>query len=848
MGGIALKLLAIDGNSIMNRAFYGIKLLSNKKGMFTNAIYGFMNIYLKNFDEVKPDGVVAAFDLHAPTFRHKAVATYKANRHGMPDELRQQMPLIKELLTDLGVTVLEMEGFEADDILGTLSRICAGGGSECHILTGDRDNLQLVNEHVTVRLATTKETILFTPEKFREVYSLEPKQLIDLKALMGDSSDNISGVAGIGEKTASALIQEYGSVENLYANLDTGTFTKSVLAKLQAGTEAAKESKWLATIKLDVPISENTDEYLLKPADGEKAAALLNDLEIFSLVERLNLNHIPVPEKPKAEEKPATVFTVSELTAEALASLTDTADYIYKDGKLEIAHGDKIYTTAEKALITDFFGNDTKKRTFGAKDSYKLMFAEKLELKNLIFDADIAGYLLNSISSDYSVERLCGEYKLPYRTDMEEHADIASLPALCDKLKEEIDSADMTKLFEEIELPLTEVLASMEIDGVRVDRQGVTDFGVQLTADLKDLEQEIYRYSGREFNISSPKQLGEILFDVLGLPAKKKTKSGYSTNAEVLEGLRDKHPIIELILKYRQLSKLNSTYVDGLLKTVGADEKIHSCFKQTETRTGRISSTEPNMQNIPVRTDLGRNMRKFFIADEGSVLLDADYSQIELRILASVCGDRNMQEAFISGEDIHTATAAQVFGLPADMITPDMRRAAKAVNFGIIYGIGAFSLSKDIGVSVAEADRYIKGYLQNYPNVEKFMTETVDSAVRDGYVTTMFGRRRYIPELSASNKMLQAFGKRAAMNAPIQGSAADIIKIAMVKVYHRLKEENLDARLILQVHDELIVEASEKDAERAGKILGEEMEKAASLNVPLIAEVNKGRSWYDAKG
>ena len=844
-----MRLLAIDGNSIMNRAFYGIKLLTNKKGNFTNAIVGFMNIYLKAVDELKPDAVAVAFDLHAPTFRHKKVATYKANRKGMPPELREQMPKIKALLTALGIKIVELEGYEADDILGTLSKMCTDANAECFVLTGDRDSLQLINDKVNVRLATTKETILFNTEKFKEVYGLQPLQLIDLKALMGDSSDNISGVPGIGEKTASTLISEFGSVENLFDNLETANVTNSVRTKLEGGKDAAFQSKWLATIILDVPINNKLESYMLSAPNVEEASEILTDLEMFSLLERLNLKAAAPKVINNVESNiEITEEVVTETFLNQISSDEIFVEMIYNKGVLKIRSGDTVYTTKDNTLILNFFGGNSRKRTFGAKDSYKFAFSNGIELKYLNFDADIAGYLLNSTSSEYSIERLCGEYSVKYHMDLGENADIVSLHELNARLSNELEETGMTNLFYDIELPLTAVLASMEVDGVLIDENGVRDFGVKLKSDLSSLEAEIFRLSGKEFNISSPKQLGDILFEELGLPSKKKTKTGYSTNAEVLEGLRGKHPIIELILQYRQLSKLNSTYVEGLLKVIGDDGRIHSNFKQTETRTGRISSTDPNMQNIPVRTELGKNMRRFFVAKGNNVLLDADYSQIELRILAAVCDDKTMQNAFISGQDIHTTTASQVFDMPIEMVTSSMRRAAKAVNFGIIYGIGAFSLSKDIGVSVAEADKYIKEYLEHYPNVSKYMDETVSFAVQNGYATTIFGRRRYIQELASSNKMLQAFGKRAAMNAPIQGSAADIIKIAMVRVFKKLKEEKLDARLILQVHDELIVEASEKDRKRAGEILQAEMENAIKLDVPLTAEVNVGRSWYDAKG
>ncbi|MCX7657658.1 MAG: DNA polymerase I [Oscillospiraceae bacterium] len=847
-----MRFLAIDGNSIMNRAFYGIKLLTNKKGEFTNAIVGFMNIYLKAVEELHPDAVAVAFDVSAPTFRHEVSTAYKANRKGMPEELRGQMPRIKSILSALGIKIIETPGFEADDILGTVSRLCSEQGHECWILTGDRDSLQLLDEKVSVRLATTKETIIFTPQKFKEVYGLEPLQLIDLKALMGDSSDNIPGVAGIGEKTASALISKFDSVENLYKKLENdeipaGEISASVLTKLKNGKDAAFESKFLATIKRDIPIEQDLQSYVPSLPNAEECSKILTELEMFSLLERLDLKPSASVE-PQKEDVPD--IEAQDLTNEIVEKLNaeEIFTHIIFDGqKLKLLSGDKIYTTESKELILKLLCGGARKTVFDAKTCYKFAFENSLEAKNIIFDCYIAAYLLNPSAGQYTVERLCSEYKIPYFLQKGELSDILSLKALSAKLADELNKTGMDNLFYEIELPLTEVLAAMEHEGFLIDAKGVKDFGKILKDDLASLEERIYSIAGKKFNILSPKQLGEVLFEDLKLPPKKKTKTGYSTNAEVLEELSGKHPIIELILQYRQLSKLNSTYVEGLLKAVSPDGRIHSSFNQTETRTGRISSTEPNMQNIPVRTELGKNMRKFFAAKDGFVLLDADYSQIELRILAAVCGDKTMQEAFAEGHDIHAITASQVFGLPLEMVTPSMRRAAKAVNFGIIYGIGAFSLSKDIGVSVAEADRYIKEYLRHYPNVSKYMEKTVEDAVKNGFVTTIFNRRRYIPELSSSNKNIQAFGRRAAMNAPIQGSAADIIKIAMVKVYKRLKGEKLDARLILQVHDELIVEASEKDAETAAKILKEEMEGAAKLSVPLTVEVNKGKTWYDAK-
>lgn len=850
-----MKLLAIDGNSIMNRAFYGIKLLSNSKGQFTNALTGFMNIYLKEIGEVKPDCVAVAFDLKAPTFRHKANAAYKANRKGMPEELAQQMPVIKELLGDLGIKIVQCEGYEADDILGTLSKAAADSGNECYILTGDRDSFQLVSDRVTVRLATTKETKIYTPDRIMEEYGVTPRQMIEVKALMGDTSDNISGVKGIGEKTALSLIKQEGDVKTLYEHLADIKLTPSVRIKLENGHQDAIDSRFLAEICLEAPVDKATEFYKLGEVDTEKTKALLADLEMMRLIDRLGLSgkavesadsavqesKLKLSDLPKFEVKPLDESVISVLGKDK------TAYFIFADNKLSILCNDVIYTTEDNAIITAFMGTACEKITFEGKTAHKFAFSNGTHLENLTFCCDLAGYLLNSQSSEYTAENLCLSYKCLYRSDMGEYADLSSLPALSENLKKQLEMTEMTKLFDDIEMPLCEVLASMEFYGVKADADGIKAFGEDLKIKIDELTSQIYMYAGKEFNIASTKQLGEVLFEDLGLPAKKKTKSGYSTNADVLESLMDKHPIVPLIVEYRTLTKLNSTYVDGLLKLIHPDGRVHSVFKQTETRTGRISSTEPNMQNIPVRKEIGRNMRKFFVAEDGYTLLDADYSQIELRVLASVCGDKNMQEAFSEGRDIHTSTAAQVFDIPEDFVTPEMRSAAKAVNFGIIYGIGAFSLSKDIGVTVAEAKRYIKNYLDNFPKVSEFMDKTVDDGIKNGYVTTLFGRRRYIPELSASNKVLQAFGKRAAMNAPIQGAAADIIKIAMVRVYKKLREEDLDARLILQVHDELIIEAAEKDKDRAEKILKDEMENAVKLAVPMTVDVNSGRSWYEAK-
>jgi len=849
-----MKLLAIDGNSIMNRAYYGIRALTNKKGVYTNALFGFLNIYFKNFDIVKPDGVAVAFDLRTPTFRHKAVESYKANRKGMPEELAQQMPLIKEILRAMGVNVIECEGYEADDVLGTLSKMCTDTENECHILTGDRDSLQLVNDSVTVHLATTKETILYTPDKFFEDYGFEPIYLIDLKALMGDSSDNIPGVAGVGQKTATTLITKWKTIENLYENLDNAGLTKGVFTKLDNGRESAKESKWLATIVLDAPIDTNPENYILGEADEKKLSELLTELEMFKILAKFNLEASEVSYETKSEKTIDINCKSVDMTEENLEKILNNEKifYMLSGNTMSVCDFESesectVYKTDSKDYILKVLNSNIPKITFSAKPHYHTAFENNTELKNLSFDCEIAAYLLDPSVSEYVVEKLCFRYDVPYFKKAEENADLISLVKLYEVLKTEISQQGLDFLMYEVEQPLTEVLASMEYTGVQIDAEGVKKFGEQLKSEIEGIEQHIYFMCGQEFNISSPKQLGDVLYE-MGVPLKKKNKHGFSTSAEILEELRDKHEVIDLVLRYRKLTKLNSTYVDGLLKTVADDGRIHTVFKQTETRTGRISSTEPNMQNIPVRTELGREMRRFFKASEGKVFLDADYSQIELRIVAHICDDPVMIDGFKTGADIHASTAAQVFGMPQEFVTADMRSAAKAVNFGIIYGIGAFSLSKDIGVSVYEAKKYIKNYLENFPNIEKFMEDVVEKAKSEGFVTTMFGRKRYVPELTASNKNMQAAGKRIAMNTPIQGSAADIIKIAMVKVYKRLKEEVPNAKLILQVHDELIVECDACDAEKSAEILSTEMQNAAQLKVPLTADVNKGESWYEAKG
>ena len=858
-----MKLLVIDGNSILNRSFFGIKLLTTKNGQYTNAIYGFLTTLLKLVSESEPDAAAVAFDLKAPTFRHKAYDGYKANRKGMPQELASQLQPLKDLLNLLGYPIVTCEGYEADDILGTLARCCTEQDVQCMIATGDRDSLQLVSPTVTVRIASTKmgkpEVTLYDEDKIKETYGVSPKQLIDIKAIQGDTSDCIPGVAGIGPKGAGELIAKFGSLDGVYENIDSPDIKPAMKKKLVTDKDNAYLSLMLGTICTTAPIDTNLSHYRIQEADKASAARMMAQLELFSLIKKFGLDSVSTA--PAVQETP-----IQQETAELIYHETAELSALYeqlkgrevdllvesdRDGitSLELSDGKNLWMlnafSEGFAEFTDKLLSDEsiKKRT----DDAKALFAASEKCSGVTFDTGLAAYLLAPDASDYSIERLRQEYQItPYRCQKD--SCMLSFIPLCDTLKEKIEQNHQTKLLEEIELPLARVLAQMENVGFQVDRQGIAAYGTVLQQDIDRLQQEIYQHAGTEFNINSPKQLASVLFETLQLPAKKKTKSGYSTNAEVLEELRKYHPIIDEILEYRALTKLKSTYCDGLLKVIGADGRIHSNFNQKETRTGRISSTEPNLQNIPVRTERGKEMRKFFTAKDGWVLVDADYSQIELRVLAHTANDKNMIEAFRSGEDIHTTTAAKVFGLTKEMVTPMMRSRAKAVNFGIVYGISAFSLSKDIGVSVKEADSYIKGYLSLYSGIDRYMKEVVEQAKKDGYVTTLFGRRRYLPELASSNKNIRSFGERVARNMPIQGTAADIIKIAMIRVEKRLRQEGLKARLILQVHDELIVEAPEQEAQTVAKLLSEEMEHAVTLSLTLTADAGIGKTWYDAKG
>lgn len=839
-----MKLLVIDGNSIMNRAFYGIRILTNKKGMPTNALTGFMNIYMKLIKEEAPDHVAVAFDLHAPTFRHKMYADYKGTRHAMPDELLAQMPVIKQILTALGVAIVEKEGYEADDIIGTLSHAAELQGGVCTISTGDRDSFQLITDKVTVRLASNKEDIIYTPEKIGEVYGVTPREMLEVKTLMGDSSDNIPGVPGVGEKTALGLIQKYHTVDYIYQNLGTLEVTKGVRTKLENGRDSAELSRKLAEITLEAPVDTDMSAYVVKDGDPSEAAGILTEMEMFGVMKKLGLDKT-APAKvtiaaefvntPPAEEAPE---TVPEFHADIPEFDPGAYDVAFSGGAVRVYLAGKLQDGTPAELLA----SDCPKRTDDAKALYSYCMKNGMELKNVVFDAALAGYLLNVNSNDYSTERLCAEYGVTYSEERLGE----SLFLLNRALWVKIHQQGMYSVLSDIEIPLAEVLSSMEIEGVKLDTEALRQFGEALQPKIKEIEQDIYAEAGHEFNIGSPKQLSVVLFEELGLPAGKKRKTGYSTDADTLEGLRSRHPIIPLIFDYRTLTKLYNTYVKGLEAAVSPDGRMHTTFKQTETRTGRISSAEPNIQNIPVRTEIGRNFRRFFVAGEGRKLADADYSQIELRVLAHLSGDKAMIKTFCEGGDIHTETAASVLNVPPELITPEQRRSAKAVNFGIVYGIGAFSLAKDINVSVPEAKHYIDDYLNHYSGVKAYMDKVTASAEKDGWAVTMFGRKRFIPEILSTNKTVKALGKRIAMNTPIQGTAADIIKIAMIRVYRRLKRELPEAKLILQVHDELIVEAPEAQADKAAQILTEEMQGAVKLAVPLTADAKEGKSWYEA--
>ena len=849
-----MKLMILDGNSIINRAFYGIRMLNAPDGTPTNAVYGFLSTFRRVFDLAQPQAVCVAFDVHAPTFRHEQYALYKAQRKPMPEELAVQMPLLKQTLDYMGVRRLELAGWEADDLLGTVARRCEAAGWTCDVVTGDKDSLQLITDsthvfNVKTRMGQT-DTIEYTPERFREEYGFDPIRMIDLKALMGDSSDNIPGVPGIGEKTAKDLLVRFGTVADIYRDLDALDIKPGVRKKLTEGHESAQLSFDLATIRTDAPI-----DFALESAVWDHDY----QPELYDWFRRLNFTSLSekwgLQPADGAGAKSSALPAVDVADGDALRALEQAvtaAPYVAVlalDGldTLTLCDGKACYALSWAQLGDDYnaflrllFSARVRKAGHNIKDLMRALLDEGLPTDGFVFDTALAAYLLDATAGSYDLPRLA-------QTHLgEELPDVQSVWALQPVLHEKMDAQAMLPLYTDVELPLCPVLARMEQAGFLVDRKALYDFGERLTSSIEQLQQSIWALAGEPFNIQSPKQLGSILFERLMLPAGKKTKTGWSTNAAVLDKLRGKHPIIEQILDYRTLTKLKSTYADGLLKEISADGRIHTNFQMTVTATGRLSSTEPNLQNIPVRRELGAQIRKMFVASPGKVLVDADYSQIELRLLAHIANDETMIAAFRSGEDIHAVTASQVFGVPLAEVTPLQRSHAKAVNFGIVYGISAFSLAQDIGVFQNEAKAYMDSYFAKYHGVRDYMTRVVEQAKADGYVTTLFGRRRDLPELKSSNFNLRSFGERVALNMPIQGTAADIIKAAMVRVDARMRAEHLQARLLLQVHDELIVECPAEEAETVKAILVDEMEHVVDYRVPLLVDAKIGASWAEA--
>ena len=829
------KMLVIDGNSIVNRAFYGIRPLTTKEGLHTNAIYGFVNILLKNLQGLSPDYAAVAFDLKAPTFRHKEYSEYKAGRKPMPEELKMQMPYAREVAKALGFNVLEKEGYEADDILGTLANMGEKNNVEVFVLTGDRDSLQLISDTTKVLLAGNTDTVTFDRAKFFEKYTIQPEQFVDLKVLMGDSSDNIPGVAGVGEKTAIKLISTEGSLEDLYKDIESKDISASVKQKLINSKDMAFLSQFLARIERNAPLGLELNDIEYKGFDNEKLTELFTSLEFFNFIKRLELTKT----EKAVEYQELTNYRELYKELNYAVHLGGDRAYLYADSIavcLPMYEADKFFADA-----------DYKKIVFDSKALYKLFAGKKKEIDGVVFDVTLAAYLADSNMGNYDIEHLTSGF---LNSIYEEgKTDIAStVYSLYSVLGKSLEETEMAGLLTDMELPLARTLANMELRGFTVEREGLARYGEVLAGLAADLTDRIYLAAGCEFNINSPKQLGEVLFEKMNYPAVKKTKTGYSTNADVLEKMRPYAPIVDDILEYRQVVKLKSTYVDGLLAVADEKGKVHTTFKQTGTATGRLSSTEPNLQNIPVRQDMGRELRRFFIPEgDTRVLIDADYSQIELRLLAAISGDETMIDAFNNGVDIHTVTASQVFNTPIEYVTPEQRKRAKAVNFGIVYGMGDFSLASDIKVSKKQAGEYIQSYFATYPKVDEYLKNTVEQAKEDGFVTTLYGRRRYIPDLKSGKAVLRKFGERVAMNSPLQGTAADIIKIAMINTEKALAESGIDAKLILQVHDELIVEADKNCADMAKEILQREMENAVKLAVPLTVEVQQGNTWYECK-
>ena len=843
-----MKLLILDGNSVINRAYFGVKLLTTREGLYTNAIFGFLNILDRMEREERPDAVCVAFDLHGPTFRHLKYDAYKANRHGMPDELAVQMPIMKDVLKAMNIPIYECQGWEADDVIGTVGKICSNNGWECVVVTGDRDSLQLIDENVHVKLVISKPgqttANLYDEAKFREEYGFEPKKMVDLKALMGDSSDNIPGVAGVGPKTATELLLKFGSLDGVYENLDDSTIRPKLREKLEMGRENAYLSYDLAIICPEAPIDFEPKDAIVQPYNRVELYRLFQKLEFVKLIDKYGLRGAE-QEIVRTEKKGQALPRVDALPAEG----KDMAVYVAPDGSLGVAweEGACAVTPMEALQLSDFFIRAGKLYMHDSKATMHLLDGMALSFGKPSFDTALAAYDLNPSQSDYPISKLATNFLGITVDDNDCIACAEAIWNLRSVLEEELQHNEMQQLYYEIELPLCSVLYNMEKQGVAIDREQLSSFGQMLGQRIADCENLIYSYSGDRFNINSTKQLGELLFDQMGLPPIKKTKTGYSTNADVLEKLKDKHPIIPAIMDYRMLTKLKSTYADGLMNVICDDDRIRTTFQNLVTATGRLSSSDPNLQNIPVRSELGAEIRKMFVPKPGCVLVDADYSQIELRVLAHIAADKAMCDAFVNGLDIHSVTASQVFGVPVEAVTPLQRRNAKAVNFGIVYGISEFSLAEDIGVSRYEAKAYIDGYLDTYPGVKRYMRGIVESARDLGYTKTMYGRKRYIPELKSSNFNIRQGAERIALNTPIQGTAADLIKLAMIRVFNALEASYPEAKLLLQVHDELIVECPEEIACEVAALISAEMEQVAKLDVPLLAEAKWGKSWYDAK-
>ena len=841
------KLLVIDGNSILNRAFYGIRLLTNREGLFTNAIYGMVTMITKQVEGLKPDYCVVAFDLKAPTFRHKMYDGYKATRKNMPEELAVQLPYAKECMTALGYHVVTKEGFEADDILGTFAAIAKKEDVQSFLLTGDRDSLQLINDHTTVLLVKTKETINFTTEEFVKNYGITPSQFVDVKALMGDSSDNIPGVAGIGEKTALKLISDFHDLDALYEKYEGSDLTASVKNKLSVGRDNAYMSRDLARIKCDVPLDKTLSDYSYCGIDEQKLYELFVKLDFTALIQKFGLSEKASANNANKQANDVEIKIHNTIAKEANSEFFKKTLYTsIADNKIYFFDGETLYSfdlDAKDTLLSNLISSATIV-CHGYKIIFKALKSYNYDVPKCKFDTMLAAYVLDATAGSFELEKLCEKYGVNYNRTMP----VLSVYELYSVLNKEITDNNLDYLLHEIEVPLAEVLAEMELKGFKIDVDGVLTYGEELKSLAEDLQVRIYSYAGEEFNISSPKQLGDILFEKMGLPKSKKTKTGYSTDAETLQKMISYHPIIEDILDYRQVTKLKSTYADGLAKAADEKGRVHSIFKQTGTATGRLSSLDPNLQNIPIKTAAGRKFRKYFIPEnEDYVLIDADYSQIELRILAHVSNDETMIESFMSGEDIHTTTASRVFGVAPQDVTLELRKKAKAVNFGIVYGMGEYSLSEDLRISRTQAKQYIDSYFEKFPKVYEYLQRIKTFAKDNGFVTTELGRKRFIPEILSSNKNLQHFGERVAMNSPIQGTAADIIKIAMIKVAEELKKQNLNAHLLLQVHDELLIEAHKDCADKAFEILKECMENAVKLSVPLDVDAHLGKNWYETK-